>query len=250
MAEKKTVGSVTYTQTDKEYFAEARPAPICTRLVALGAGCRRGDLRPLLGLEFRSAVRLRRDADRAVRDRSDVLGPDLQHRRDVAGAAAHRRGVFLRAQRARALGRDGHRSRREHRVHPDAGRHRVLHRLVHDGDLRDAGGSAALVVGRCVRGLPVPEPAWRGAVVQGLRARDPGRPRSARALLGERASAFRPRPLGAQHRRRAGWQGVELPGRQRPMAAVRHRRRTRRAAVRRVALPRDRAAAARGGGVL
>ena len=54
MAEKKTVGSVTYTQTDKELFREARPAQLCTRLVALGAGRRRGDLRPLLRLEFRS----------------------------------------------------------------------------------------------------------------------------------------------------------------------------------------------------
>ena len=54
MAEKKTVGSVTYTQTDKEYFEKRGLRTIRTRMVALGAGRRRRDLRPLLGLEFRS----------------------------------------------------------------------------------------------------------------------------------------------------------------------------------------------------
>ena len=165
MTDKKTVGSVTYTQTDKDYFAKRglrRYARVWS-LWALGVGAVISG--PLLGLEFRPRARLRRHADRPVHHRRDVLGPDLQHRRDVAGVAAHRRGLFVRAQRARALGRHVHRARGEHRVHPDAGRHRVLHRLVHDGDLRDAGRRAAVVVGRGVRRVPAAEPARRRAVV-------------------------------------------------------------------------------------
>ena len=75
-------------------------------------------------------------------------------------------------------------------------------------------------------------------------------PCRARALLGERASAFRPRPLGAQHRRGAGRQGGGIARRQRPMAAVRYRWSIRRTAVRRVALPRHRATPAAARGVL
>ena len=62
--------------------------------------------------------------------RHHVSGPDLLARRDVAGAAAYRRRLFVRAHVDGAMGGLHHGHRGEHRVRAHAGRDRVLHRLV------------------------------------------------------------------------------------------------------------------------
>ena len=176
MAEKKTVGSVTYTQTDTEYFEKRglrRYARVWS-LWALGVGAVISG--PLLGLELRPVRRLRRHVDRAVHHRHHVLGPDLQPGRDVAGAAAHRRGLLVRAQRDGAMGRHVHRARGEHRVHPDASRDRVLHRLVSDGIFETPAAVPTRLVGRRVRRVPAAQPARRRTLVQGFRARDAAAP--------------------------------------------------------------------------
>src|SRR5258708_39756984 len=69
-------------------FRGTRAAALCQGLVALGPWGGWGDLGPLLRLEPRPGERLRRDADRALRDRGHILGPRLQPRRNVTGRTA------------------------------------------------------------------------------------------------------------------------------------------------------------------
>ncbi len=232
-----------------ELFHRTRPAALRARLVLVGARCGRGDLRPLLRLELRYRRRRLRRHVRRRRDHHDhVLGPHLQHRRDVARAAAHGRRLFLRTQRHGTVGRLRHRPRRKHRVRADARGHRLLHRLVPDGDLRDPGQHAAAVLARLLRRVPGAQPAGRGTVVQGVPDRDARRAGGAGDLLGERDSVLRLRALGAQHRGRSRRQGRRVARGWRFVPALRLVRCVRRVALRRVAVPRDRAAAAGGRG--
>ena len=100
MTDKKTVGSVTYTRTDKEYFEKRglrRYARVWS-LWALGVGAVISG--HFSGWNFGLGVRLRRHAHRRCSSSQHVLGPDLQHRRDVARAAAHRR-ARIRSRAAR-----------------------------------------------------------------------------------------------------------------------------------------------------
>ena len=109
MTDKKTVGSVTYQNAGKDYFEKRglrRHARVWS-LWALGVGAVISG--HFSGWNFGIGVGGWGGMFiAAVHHRRDVLGPDLQPRRDVAGPAAHRRRVFVRAQRARSVGR--HRS--------------------------------------------------------------------------------------------------------------------------------------------
>ena len=99
----------------------AQVAPSRRLLVALGARCRRGHLGRFLRLEPRPRRRgLRRSAHRRHRHHGHVLRPVLQHRRDVAGTAAHGRRLLLLAVGDGPVGRLHHRVGREHgiRHHP------------------------------------------------------------------------------------------------------------------------------------
>jgi hypothetical protein len=148
------------------------------------------------------------------------------------------------------VGRHVHRARRKHRVHPDARGDRVLHRLVHDGNFRDADRGAAAVVGRCLCGFPAVEPAWRRTLVPRLRDRHARRACRACDLLVQRTAALRLQPLGTQHWRWPRRRARRIARRRRLLVAVRHWRRTRFAAIRGLALSRDRAVATCGGGVI
>jgi hypothetical protein len=102
-----------------------------THLVAVGARCRRSDLGTVLRLESRTRVGgLGRFVRRGVDHLGDVFGALLFARGDVACVAAHRWRVFVRAHDDGAVGWFRHGPRREHRIHHDSGRDRVLHRLV------------------------------------------------------------------------------------------------------------------------
>ncbi len=94
-------------------------------LVAVVAGGGGRHLGRLLRLEPGARRRrVRRAADRDRGHHDHVLRPVLQHRRDVAGPAPHRRGLLLRPLGHGALGRVHHRTGREHGVrhHPGRGR--------------------------------------------------------------------------------------------------------------------------------
>ena len=199
MADKKTVGSVTYTQTDKDYFAKRglrRYARVWS-LWALGVGA-------VISGHY-SGWNFGICADgfggmfiAAVHHRDHVLGPDLQHRRDVAGAAAHRRApTRSRAARSGPWGGiiTGLAESIEYILTPAVIVFFIGSYMT--GDLRDAGrqrsrcgGSAATLV------FLLPQPARRGAVVQGLGGRHAGRARGAGGLLGQRDSALRLRRAG------------------------------------------------------
>ena len=85
-----------------------------------------------------------------------VSRPGVLHRR-VAGPAAFRRGLFLRAHRDGALGRLHHRAVRECRICHHAGGRGVLHRRLSDDDFRHAAGLPAGLLDLLLRGLRRPE---------------------------------------------------------------------------------------------
>ena len=249
MTDKKTVGSVTYQNAGKDYFEKRRlkrHARVWS-LWALGVGAVISG--PLLRLELRHRRRrLGRPVHRRDHHRDHVSRPDLQSRRNVAGAAAHRRRVFLRAQRDGTVGRLHHRARREHRVHHDARRHRVLHRLVPHRNFRNAGdaisrcgGSAATSCSsRSTTGAS--KLSFKISVIVTLLAL------AVLVVFWVSAIPFADfRSLGAQHRRRPRRRADRACRRRRRVPAERLDRRARRAAVRGLAVPRDRRAAARCG---
>ena len=151
----------------RELFRGAAPQAPCPRLVALGARRRRGDLGPLFGLESRPRAGLRLDVLRHHHHRHHVSRPDLLARRDVAGPAAYGRRLFVRPHLHGSVGGLHHGHRREHRVRADAGRDRVLHRLVSLGDLRDGAGLPARLLDPVLRAVRRPQHRRRRAVVQG-----------------------------------------------------------------------------------
>ena len=102
------------------------------RLVAVGAGCRRGDLGGLLRLDLRfGRGRVRRFGNRHTHRGSDVSRYLLFDCRNVAGAAAHGRCLLFRADGNGALGRIHHGAGRECGVHPHTGGDRCGHRRLH-----------------------------------------------------------------------------------------------------------------------
>ena len=213
------------------------------RVAAVGARRRRGDLRALLRLEPRSRLRrLGRHAGRHHSHRHHVPRPHLLARRDEPGHAAHGRRLLVRSHRLRPVGRISHRAGRERRVRNDGRRHRVLHRHVRRRHRRRAGGNAAAVLGGGIRAVRRAELSRRRAVVEVLADHHRIGAAVPRGLLRQRHPAYRFLTLGAQHR--AGWHRAAR--RQWPAIPLRALRRAGGAAVRRVAVPRHRAAAAGG----
>ena len=238
---------ITYTTVDESYF-EARRLKRHARvwsLWALGVGAVISG--HYSGWNLGLTQRLRGDVLRHHHHRHHVSRPDLLARRDVAGPAAYGRRLFVRPHLHGTVGGLHHGHRREHRVRADAGRDRVLHRLVPVGDLRDGAGLPARLLDPVLRALRRPQHHRRRAVVQGHGGRHGGGACGARVLLrvGAVLRAVRLLALGAEHRpRRRG-----TADRQRRVPALRDRQHPRLAALRGVAVPRHRATAARGGGI-
>ncbi len=107
-----------------------------------------------------------------------------------------------------------------------------------------------LVVGRGLCSVSAAEPAWRRTLVPRVGDRHARRAGRARDLLVQCTAPLRLQPLGAQHRRWPRRRARRTAGGRRLLVAVWHWRRARFAAIRGLAVPRDRAVAARGGRVV
>ena len=165
---------ITYTTVDESYF-EARRLKRHARvwsLWALGVGAVISGHYSGWNLGLANGFGSMFFATIIIADH--VSGPDLLARRDVAGAAAYGRRLFLRPHLHGAVGGLHHGHRGEHRVRADARRDRVLHRLVSVGDLRDGAGVPARLLGAVLRAVRRPQHHRRRAVVQGHGGRDGG----------------------------------------------------------------------------
>ncbi len=250
MAEKRHEGGVSYHIPGKDYFEkrELRRHAGVFSLWALGVA--RGHLGRLLGLEPRlRRGRMGRHVHRHHHHRHHVSRPDLFHRRDEPGTAAYRRGLFVCPHGVRAVGRLHHRHCREYRICADAGGDRLLHRRLSHRDFRDAAAFQPIwwVVGYIVfvglnaRGV---ELSFTVTVIVTLLAI---------AILlvffVERDSVLRFRQIRHEYRAAMPSTGaaVELPEWPWSVPAFRDARHPCRAALCGMAVPRHRAAAARGG---
>ena len=141
---------ITYTTVDETYF-EARRLKRHARvwsLWALGVGAVISGHYSGWNLGLAQGFGSMFFADH--HHRHHVSGPDILARRDVAGAAAYGRRLFVRPHLHGSLGGLHHGHRREHRVRAHAGRDRVLHRLVSVGHLRHRHRASSLSTGSSV----------------------------------------------------------------------------------------------------
>ena len=184
----------------------------------------------------------------AARHRGHVSRACLLHRRNGRGAAAYRRRLFLCPRLDGTVGRLHHRALRERRVRADARRRGVVSRDLSRRRVRHAARLAAGLLGRRLRGVRRPERLRRGAFVSRDGDRHPGGPGLPRRVLDLGPAGGAVRPLCAQHRRRTGRRGRRAAAGRWPLAAVRAEGRVHGPALRRLAVPRHRAAAAGGGG--
>ena len=247
MADKIGEGGVVYRKAEAGYFEKRgfrRYAGVWS-LWALGVGAVISGHYSGWNLGLRHG-RLGRHAGGRHHHHDHVSRPRLLHRRDGAGAAAYRRGLFLRPLGDGAVGRLHHRPLRERRICAHAGGDRLLHRLLYGSassgrrpNSSRCGGSLMYAVFLALNIVGV-ELSFKVTLVVTLAA--------LAVLIIFWVSAFphhRFQPLGAEHRARRH----RAARRQRPVLPVRHPRRPRHAALRGVAVPRHRATAARGGGI-
>ena len=204
MAEKRHEGGISYHIPGKDYFEkrELRRHAGVFSLWALGVA--RGHLGRFLGLESGlRRGRLGRHVRRHHHHHHHVSRSHLFHRRDEPGAAAYRRRLFLCPHGLRAVGRLHHRHCREHRICADAGGDHVLHRLLPDGDFRDACRVPAGLVDPRLHHLCRAQRPRRRAVVHSHGHRDAARHRDSARLFRQRDSVLRFRQIRDEYRRRS-----------------------------------------------
>ena len=239
---------ITYTTVDESYF-EARRLKRHARvwsLWALGVGAVISG--HYSGWNLGLAQRLRVDVLRHHHHRHHVSRPDLLARRDVAGPAAYGRRLFVRPHLDGPVGGLHHGHRREHRVRADAGRDRVLHRLVPLGDLRDGTGLPARLLDRCATRSS------SGSTSSASSCRSRSRWRVTVVALAVLAFFYVSVLFSGQFdfsrwALNIGPDGAELPNGDGPFLPFGIRQHPRLAALRGVAVPRHRAIAAGGGGI-